>query len=334
VANLKTKATLNSGIFLTRPLKNDYSTRYMYWVLNSDVFNGFINSTKTGSTIAHLYQHVFVRFTFPLPLPKEQQSIADFLDLETIRIDTLVQKKNELIVKLLEKRTAVIHNAVTRGLNPRAKLKESGIDWIGLMPLKWEVMKLKYVSQGVQTGITPPSEQLEYFEEEVNWYTPGDFSFDLLLKDSKRKLSELAFEDGVARYFPANSVLLVGIGATLGKVGYIDKPASSNQQINAIFFDNLEQAKYYSYYLLVNQPNVVSYANASTLAILNQAQTKDIPVIVPDFEEMKQIVSYLEVETTKIDNMVCEVEKAISKLQEYRTALITATVTGKINISN
>jgi restriction endonuclease S subunit len=195
-------------------------------------------------------------------------------------------------------------------------------------------MKLKYVSQGVQTGITPPSEQLDYFEEEVNWYTPGDFSFDLLLKDSKRKLSELAFEDGVARYFPANSVLLVGIGATLGKVGYIDKPASSNQQINAIFFDNLEQAKYYSYYLLVNQPNVVSYANASTLAILNQAQTKDIPVIVPDFEEMKQIVSYLEVETTKIDNMVCEVEKAISKLQEYRTALITATVTGKINISN
>lgn len=267
------------------------------------------------------------------PPDVEQNLIVSFLDHETSRIDTLIEKKQELIKLLQEKRTALIHNAVTKGLNPNVKLKDSEIEWLGMLPEYWEIKKLKYVSKGVQTGITPPTDREEYFEDGVNWFTPADFSTNLLLNDSKRKLSKLAFEDGVAKLFPANSVFFVGIGATLGKVGYIDKPASSNQQINAIYFETLEKAKYYSYYLLINQPNIVALANASTLAILNQTQTKDIPVIVPDYNELKLLVSYLDTETTKIDNLITEVEKAIIKLQEYRIAVITAAVTGKINVS-
>jgi len=121
VSALNDKATLNSGIFLTRPIKDDYITIFMYWLLNSKVFTDFIELTKTGTTISHLYQNVFVRFAFPLPTFSEQQTIAAFLDCETGRIDTLVEKKYRLIELLREKRSALISHAVTKGIDPSVK---------------------------------------------------------------------------------------------------------------------------------------------------------------------------------------------------------------------
>lgn len=332
IAMTSTSMCTNQGCKSLTSIKSNVSPDFYYYVLVSA--KSILQALGKGSTFAELSATSLGDLYVPICDLSEQNQIADFLDCETNRIDALIKQKQEFIRLLNEKRASLIYHAVTKGLNPKVKLKHSDISWLGEVPEHWEVKKLKYISKGVQTGITPPSDKEEYFEEEINWFTPGDFSNNLFLNDSKRKLSKLAFEDGVARFFPAYSVLLVGIGATLGKVGYIDKPASSNQQINAIFFDCIEKAKYYSYYLLINQPNVVSYANASTLAILNQTQTKDIPVIVPNFEELKQIVHYLDTETAKLDNLVSEVEKAIEKLYEYRTALITAAVTGKINVSN
>lgn len=119
VSDLKGHATLNSGIFLTRPLKNEYFTRFMYWVLSSKAFIDFIETTKTGTTISHLYQNVFVRFVFPCPNIKEQQSIASFLDRETGKIDALMEKVRLAIEKLKEYRTALISAAVTGKIDVR-----------------------------------------------------------------------------------------------------------------------------------------------------------------------------------------------------------------------
>ncbi len=334
VKNLNERATLNSGIFVVRPERKEYITPFMYWVLQSPVFSEYVNYTSKGSTINHLYQETFFNLPFILPLPDEQSAIANYLDKKTTQIDTLIAKKQKLIELLKEERAAIISHAVTKGINPKVELKPSGIDWLGDIPNHWEVKKLKYVAEKVQTGSTPPSSQQEYYEERVNWFTPSDFSDSLRLTSSKRKISELAIKDGVAKLFPANSVMLVGIGATLGKVGYIEEPASSNQQINAIYFDRLDKAKFYAYFLHVNQNNIVSLSNAATLAILNQSQTKDILCIVPSGDkEINEIIEFIERIENKFSSTLSKIEKEIELLLEYRTALISEVVTGKIRVT-
>lgn len=192
---------------------------------------------------------------------------------------------------------------------------------------------MKYVAKKVQTGSTPPSNEEQFYLEELNWYSPSDFSENLLLKNSKRKISKAAVSEGVVKMFPANSVLFVGIGATLGKVGYIDEPATSNQQINCLSFSSKEEAVFYTNFFYANQPNIVALANAATLAILNQSQMKDILIPVPTSnEELNNAIQHIQIETQKIDNTISKIEKEIALIQEYRTALISEVVTGKIKV--
>jgi type I restriction enzyme S subunit len=285
---------------------------YQFFYLGSI---GYFESIVNRISIGHLTGEKVKEIPFRVPSPKEQTAIADYLDKKTAQIDEFISKKQKLIELLKEERTAIINEAVSgEGKN-------------------WERKKLKYVAKKVQTGSTPPSNEGQYYIEELNWFTPSDFSENLLLENSKRKISQLAVSDGVVKMFPANSVLFVGIGATLGKVGYIIEPATSNQQINCLSFSTKEEAIFYANYFYSNQPNIVSLANAATLAILNQTQMKDIIVPVPaSFNETKRIISYIQTETQKIGNTISRIEKEIELMQEYRTALISEVVTGKVKV--
>ena len=167
---------------------------------------------------------------------------------------------------------------------------------------------------------------------DVNWFTPSDFHDDLILNNSKRKITSKALTDRVAKIFPSKSVFLIGIGATLGKIGLIEKQSSCNQQINPIIFKDKFNPFYGAYFLKSYGPIIISLANSSTLAILNQAQTKDLLVLQPPLEEQNIIVKHIEKETTRIDSIISKSEKEIALLQEYRTALISEVVTGKIDV--
>lgn len=149
VKGLSGRATLNSGVFLTRPLMGEYLTDFMYWVLSSDVFQRYFDLTKSGSTIQHLYQNVFVDFCYPLPSVPEQQAIATYLDDKTRKIDTLIAKKQRLIELLKEQRTAIINQAVTKGINPNVRMKDSGVEWIGEIPEHWEVVGMTKYLQSI-----------------------------------------------------------------------------------------------------------------------------------------------------------------------------------------
>ena len=123
VRNLPSRASLNSGVFITRPIKNNYCNSFMYWILNSQIFNFFINYMSRGSTINHLYQNVFEMFSFPLPSKKEQRSIIKFLDKETSRIDSLIEKIENSIKLLKEYRQVLITSAVTGKIDVRESQK-------------------------------------------------------------------------------------------------------------------------------------------------------------------------------------------------------------------
>ena len=128
VRDMPGPASLNSGVFVTRAIKPVYTTRYLYWVLISDVFNGFIESKKSGTTIAHLYQNVFVEFAYPAPTIDEQRAIADFLDRETTKIDQMIAKVETAIERLQEYRIALITAAVTGKIDVRRRTVDNALE--------------------------------------------------------------------------------------------------------------------------------------------------------------------------------------------------------------
>lgn len=334
VSDLQGEATLNSGIFLTRQITNHSIPEFMFWVISSDVFMNFIDYTKAGSTISHLYQNVFEEFTFPVPPLPEQSSIAAFLDRETSRIDTLITKKQRQIELLQEKRTALISHAVTKGLNPEAKMKDSGIEWLGEIPEHWVSCPIKRVSTSIQTGCTPPTAKERYYEDgTIPWYGPGSFGTNLILSDSAKFLNEIAVREGVARLFDVDSIMVVSIGATIGKVGYLVEPSSSNQQITAIKPNQkILHGKFLAYQLKHFEPVLRGIAPSTTLPIMNQQVVGYLPCAFPPLEEQYNIVAFLDRETHRIKVLLSKVKESIEKLQEYRTALISAAVTGKIDV--
>ena len=205
--------------------------------------------------------------------------------------------------------------------------KDSGIEWIGEIPEHWNINRLRNIADSIKTGSTPPSEEIQYFEpKDINWYGPGDFD-DLILYDAKRKISNLSIKENKCRLFPPNSILLIGIGATVGKVGIVSEASTSNQQINAIILKNEYNPKYYTYFISTIKDIIVMEASSATLPIFNQTQTKNIVLPVPEIFEQTTIANYLDHKTTQIDTLIFKKQQFITLLQEERTAVINQAVT-------
>ena len=271
---------------------------------------------------------------FAIPTPEEQHAISTFLNGETAKIDALVARKQRLIELLKEKRAALITRAVTKGLDPDAPMKDSGVEWMGEIPAHWRKKKLKRWASVVQTGSTPPTDNSQYFEEgTVPWHGPSSFSSELLLRPATRKVAESAIRDRVARIFDKGSTMIVTIGATIGRVGFIDKPSSCNQQITAVTFNSEDIfPKYAGYQMKRFEPILAGIAPSTTLPILDQGQIGYLPLLGPSIGEQRAIADYLDRETAKIDALVAKVREAIDRLKELRIALISAAVTGKIDV--
>jgi type I restriction enzyme S subunit len=175
---------------------------------------------------------------------------------------------------------------------------------------------------------------LHYYEEgTVPWFGPSSFGNDLILTTPVKMLSETAVEDKVARLFCGGSTLIITIGATIGKVGYIESPASSNQQITAVTFDARRIApKYAAYQLKRLEPVLRGIAPNTTLPIMDQNEVAVLPLAVPPFSEQHTIAAFLDHETSKIDALIGKVRDHIERLREFRAALITAAVTGRVDV--
>lgn len=313
---------------------NKINEAYLFRYIQSKNVSSHFETSCNGVTRFGLGKPIIENLLLLKPTIKEQQIIANYLDHTTSTIDKLISEKESLITKLQEKRKALINEVVTKGLNPNAPMRDSGTEWLGMIPGHWGINELKRYVDFVQTGTTPSTEKREYFENPTfNWFTPSDFcDNNIYLEESKRKVSEIAVNDQACRVFPENTVLLIGIGATLGKVGISKNKCSANQQINAIIFNHDINPVFGAYYLSSIKEIIVSMANAATLAILNQSNTKEIHITCPPIEEQSEIVNFIESRTIKIDAIVGEIQFQLQKLKEYKTAVISEVVTGKVDV--
>ena len=302
--------------------------RYVGYWSESDLYWNQIHSNVIQSTIQNFSANKYQQLLILLPSLQEQIKIANYLDKKTEKIDAIIEKNKKQVELLKERRQAIISQAVTKGLNLKVKLVKSQF---GNIPSHWRIKKIKFISRFVKTGTTPTTNNDAYFDGNLNWFTPNDFT-DLNLEKSSRTISELAIQDNECKLFPERSVLLVSIGATLGKVAYSNKEFSCNQQINIIIPDKRTNYKYLTYYLLVFQSLVKSFSAVTTLAILNQDRLKQIPFIASSRSEQNRIVEYLEQKTSQVDNLIKKIQLQNQKLQEFRQSLISNIVTGKIKI--
>ncbi|MFP5436921.1 MAG: restriction endonuclease subunit S [Bacteroidia bacterium] len=335
VKNIPKETTLNSGIFVVRPIDNAYITEYMYWILNSNIFTSFYNFNKSGSTIQHLYQNVFNEFQFPCPALSEQQTIANYLERKTSEINSLIVKKKHLISLLQEERTAIINQAVTKGINPNGKLKDSGIEWIGEIPEHWWIVPVRRLID-VRDGTheTPP---FINSKGGIPLITSKDFKNGEIVFNNVKLISiedhlDISKRSGVTK----GDVLMSMIGGNIGKsvlVGDNDQFSIKNV---ALFrtHNSLSMAKFLRYYfestLLDRQIELKSRGGAQGFLSLGDIRNL-IFFKIPE-DELKSIVIFLDKKTSQIDNIITETKKEIELLEEYRTSLISDVVTGKLDV--
>lgn len=289
-------------------------------------------SAATGSTYDAVSAEDLGNLLIAIPNASTQNIISHYLDQETARIDALIAEKKNMLSLLEEKRAAVISQAVTRGLDPDVPLKDSGFDWIGLTPRHWKILSLKRISTRIETGATPSPKYMNISTpESCIWFTPGDFE-EIFIKSSKRKIPCEAITDKQAKIFPAESIMVIGIGATLGKVASCLDNFSANQQINIICPNNDISAQFLLFLLSSYKYVFRAHANSATLPILNQRDLGVIHIPLPPKHEQLAIVEKINNDQTKILNTMKMLDRSIQILKERRSALITAAVTGQIPI--
>ena len=322
---LATNQQINS--LIPNNLLNNNFCKYMV-IASSSEYDKFSNS----NVVAIINKQQQGELNYPIPPLTEQKQIATYLDKKTAKIDETISKNKQLIDLLEEKRIALINQVVTKGLNPEAPMKDSGIEWIGEIPENWEIKNLKYVAN-LQTGTTPKKNIGISLEEGINWFTPGDFDNTYKLLDSNRYIKKEAIISNNISIYPPNSILMVCIGATIGKLGVTQDISYSNQQITAILpKQNKIHFKYLLYYLISKTEYIKETANFTTLPILNNQHLSAFEILSPPYAEQKQIANYIDNEVNNINQILSKIDKNISLLEEYKTSLIHHVVTGKIDV--
>jgi type I restriction enzyme S subunit len=270
-----------------------------------------------------------------IPPVAEQAKIADFLDRETAKIDELVAEQQRLIELLKEKRQAVISHAVTKGLNPHAPMKPSGIEWLGDVPTHWEVTPLKYVVS-LRSGGTPSKEKLHYWNGDVPWASSKDLKTEVL-SDTQDHITQIALDEGAAELVPVDSLLIVVRGMILIHTFPVVKalvPMAINQDLKALTPTAKLDVDFLAWLLRGTSRETlgrIDEAAHGTKVLRIEAWTSmELPL--PPIDEQRQIVSYLLGQLEKLDLLTDQAECAVTLLQERRTALISAAVTGQIDV--
>ena len=302
--------------------------RYFLYVLR--IAEEELMSLSVGNVVFILNSERLGSLKIPFPPLKTQQKIADYLDEKCGEIDATIAKQKESIEKLKAYKQSLISETVTKGLDKSAPLKPSGIEWIGDIPAHWEVCKIKNHCN-LKTGSTPSSKDLSMFDGAENWFTPSDFTENYMLKNSLRRLNAKVFDQNLVPIFPPLSVLIVGIGATTGKVGFTTSKSSSNQQITAIIpKDKNIFPKFLLFWMIANTKMIRETALFTTLPILNNDTLGNATLLIPPYKEQLELASYIENKNIEIDVIINKKQNIIQKLDTYKKSLIFECVTGKM----
>jgi type I restriction enzyme, S subunit len=300
---------------------------YLKFYFASGYFKESLISTLHGGANQNVHAENIKEQFLSLPPLDEQESIAHFLDRKTSQIDALIAKKAALLEKLDEKRTALISHAVTKGLDSSVPMKDSGVEWLGDIPEHWTVSKARFIS----SIFVPQRNKPELNSDEgLPWVTMDDMSSERI-KETLFKVSDVAFKIAGSKMLKKNSVIASCIG-NFGICAINDVDVIINQQLQAFIPFSTIAPEYLCEIVRISNDYFKMIATAATVVYVNQAGFANMPILLPPKEEQEEIINFIMLKRTKIDRQKAKVKEAIELLKEYRTALITNAVTGKIDV--
>ncbi|TKG07898.1 restriction endonuclease subunit S [Vibrio lentus] len=326
-----------TGLIRLRAKKDRTDKNYVRYFVQSELFKNQIDNLKTGSTIQHFGPIHLQQVVYPSASVAEQTQIANFLDHETAKIDTLVDKQQQLIKLLKEKRQAVISHAVTKGLNPDAPMKDSGVEWLGEVPERWVVSKIKNYAK-IESGHTPSKTKAEYWVDcTIPWVSLND-SRQLKVVDyineTAYQISELGMANSSAHLLPERAVVFTR-DASIGLSAITTRPMAVSQHLIAWLCN--EDYLIPEYLLLVfyaMESEFNRYTFGATLKTIGMDNVRSLTAAFPSTEEQGKIARWAFRNVETIKDSIEKAEEVIALIRERRTALISAAVTGKIDVRN
>ena len=334
VRSLPCPATVNSSIAVITP--NDrLDGLYLKYLLESNFLQSVIQMVKGGMGVPHLFQSDLNKFYIPLPAIEEQTQIARFLDHETARIDALIAEQQRLIELLKEKRQAVISHAVTKGLDPTAPMKDSGVEWLGEVPAHWVVTKLKFITERI---VDCPHETPVY-DSTGDYFVirTADVDQGVLKPEQMYHLDYEQYLNRTRREpLLQNDIVYGREGERWGHAALV---TSSNlfvlgQRMMQFRAEN----RICPLFLMFQLNSVSTYRQGevdtvgSTSPHVNISTIRNYQLMMPPLKEQKLISKYLQKISKALDSLIEESMNTAELLQERRSALISAAVTGKIDV--
>tara|TARA_Y100000296_G_scaffold70990_1_gene86096 strand:+ start:359 stop:1744 length:1386 start_codon:yes stop_codon:yes gene_type:complete len=291
---------------------------------------------SVGGGQPNLSQDDLKKLRVPAPAISEQTQISRFLDYKTAQLDQLIAKKQALIERLNEQRIALITQAVTRGLNLDVPLKDSGVEWLGQVPEGWDLLKIKFLVT-MTGGGTPNTSKKDYWNGDIPWVSPKDMKTSLI-SETIDYITEIGIAESSTKLIENPSVLIVvrsGILQHSIPVAINSRPVTLNQDMKALSTNpELLSTNYLYYFIEGLQSTLLPIWSKSgcTVESIETDYLMNTLLPVPSLACQAEITTYLEKKVKEISSLSDKARETINRLEEYRTALITAAVTGKIDV--
>lgn len=324
------------GDFFVFRSKGEIKDQFGAKLILSKRFIDITNSSTYGSKMPRVSWDFISELLIAYPNIEEQTTIANFLDGKTAEIDALIAQKERLLELYEEEKTAIINHAVTKGLDPNAELKDSDVEWLGEIPVGWNLKKLKYVTKhGLQNGIFKKATD---FGSGIKLINVGDiYTHNFLIDENSLERVECT-ESEVAKYEVSTGDIFF-VRSSLKREGIAKTACLEGRNESVVFECHLIKIspkdiahQYLNYYLNSDllRHRLISLSITTTMSTISQDAISSLEVIIPSLKEQTAIVQYIESETARIDAKIAKTQRIIELQKEYRTALISEVVTGKI----
>ena len=326
------KVSLNSHLLILRPVKPNIDNHFIYWALQADNFVYYTGLAQNGSIMTSLSQEKIGDYKIALPSFEEQQAIASYLNHKVGQIDSAIAEKEQMLEDLKAYRSAIISEAVTKGLNKDVEMKDSGIEWIGKVPQHWSIVKLSRVYPNIGSGTTPDTNNSQYYSEEgINWLQTGDLNDGDIFETSKH-ITELALKERGLRIYPKGSLVIALYGATIGKVGLLQIDTTTNQACCVLPPNERMSIIYTKFVLQAAKDVLLQQSVGGGQPNISQSIIRSLSIPMPPLEEQIIIAERIQNTYQNIESTLKELLSGIDDLKAYKSSIITEAVTGKVDL--
>lgn len=330
VPNIGNRIVVAVDNVIYRPDENKYDKRYLMYQMNCLPYTENANYIARGSTMSRISRTMLGSIKLCIPTLQEQQTIACYLDEKCGKINGAIDVQKKKIDLLNELKQTIITNAVTKGLNPDAPMKDSGVEWIGEIPEHWDMIKIKFNFK-IYAGATPKTDVKDYWDGDIIWITPADYkTIDKFISCGQRCITKEGYNTCNTQLVPKGT-LIFSKRAPIGTVAIADTELCTNQGCLSCVPQKCSSLYYY-YATSVYTEIFDLLGSGATFKEISASDFANVKLPSPDYDEQLAIVSSIEKEVLKIDAQISKANRRIELLNELKQSIITEAVTGKIKV--